>query len=176
VFRAIFQQAQATVESSIDHAIDRVIMAVPFLVAAGFGTAALALRLVDTYGGETGALIMAGLFVLVGLVVATFQAVSRKRRPRASASVADTNSADAPAAGETTTSSTGFSSSEKDLLVAALTTAAPVALPQLLRVLLRNLPLLAAIAAGIFVLTRPIASPGERQQGFDEVSGIAPAE
>ena len=59
-----------------------------------------------------------------------------------------------------------LSQTDKDLLVAALTSAAPIALPGLLRILLKNLPLLAVILTAIFVMTRQIddGTAGTEQQ------------
>ena len=59
MFRMLFRRAQATVDRAIDGLMLRVIVAIPFLIAAGFGTAALAIWLNREYGPETGSLILA---------------------------------------------------------------------------------------------------------------------
>ena len=56
MFRMLFRRAQATVDRAIDGLMLRVIVAIPFLIAAGFGTAALAIWLNREYGPETGSL------------------------------------------------------------------------------------------------------------------------
>ena len=67
MFGMLFRRAQATVDRAIDGLVTRAIVAIPFLVAGGFGTAALALRLNREFGAETASLIMAGGFVGLGL-------------------------------------------------------------------------------------------------------------
>jgi hypothetical protein len=63
---SLFRRAQATVDNAIDDVVNRALVAIPFLIAAGFGTAALSMGLNREFGAETGSLILAGAFVVIG--------------------------------------------------------------------------------------------------------------
>lgn len=154
MFQALFKRAENVIEQSIGQLVARIVMVVPFVVAAGFGTAALSLRLSREYGSEVSYLIMAGLFVGLGVVVA---AIIAARQPATVGGNASAQADDAGNGAEQSTAETAKSMSETDreLLLAALTSVAPIAVPHLARLLLRNLPLMATIAAGIYVMTRP---------------------
>ena len=67
---SLFRRAQATVDNAIDNVVNRALVAIPFIIAAGFGTAALSMRLNREFGPETGSMILAGGFILLGLIVA----------------------------------------------------------------------------------------------------------
>lgn len=151
MFQMMFRRAQAAVETTIDQAINRAMMMVPFLIAAGFGTAALAYRLHRQFGPETSNLIMAALFVVIGLIAAS---VSAARSPPGTplaeepAKIADDPKAvPPPPAAE-------LSEADREMMMAAVGTLAPIATPMLMRMVMRNLPLLAVLTAGIFVVTR----------------------
>src|SRR5689334_7137966 len=80
MFRLLFRRAQATVDHAIEGLVIRVLVAVPFLVALGFGTAAMAIRINREFAHETSSLILAGAFAALGLVVA-FAARARSEAP-----------------------------------------------------------------------------------------------
>jgi hypothetical protein len=152
MFGMLFKRAQATVDRAIDGLVNRAIVAIPFLVAAGFGTAALALRLNREYGPETGSLILAGGFAFLGLLAAI---VMRGRsaaalegeeipEPAPSAAATAADAAEAP----------DLAGADRELMMAALTSAAPIAIPALVRTIGRNLPLVAAVAAAAFIISR----------------------
>jgi len=157
---SLFRRAQATVDNAIDHAVNRALVVIPFLIAAGFGTAALAMRLNREFGAETGSLILAGGFVLLGLVVALIVHSRSSKTTEAAAEAAETVNREAEKAADP-----AMANVDRELLMAALTTAAPIALPGLLRAVLRNLPIVAAIAAAGFIMTRSneqdVLEPGE---------------
>jgi len=50
--------------------VARAFVAVPFIIAFGFATAALSLLLIDRFGQRDAYLIIAGIFMLVGVVAA----------------------------------------------------------------------------------------------------------
>jgi hypothetical protein len=157
---SLFRRAQATVDNAIDHVVNRALVAIPFIIAAGFGTAALAMRLNREFGAETGSLILAGGFVIVGAIVALI-VHSRTAKPvEPTAEAAETT--ERAAAEET---DAGLANVDRELLMAALTTAAPIALPGILRALMRNLPIVAAVAAAAFIMSRDtqpdVLEPGE---------------
>lgn len=150
MFGSLFRRAQATVDNAIGQIVNRAIVAIPFLVAAGFGTAAIAMRLNRELGPETASLVLAGAFAVLGILTAIV-VFSRQERPTV---------ASGEPGGEATNSETmagadaTMADVDRELLMAALTTAAPVAIPGLLRTLGRNLPLVAAVAAAAFLIAR----------------------
>ncbi len=157
MFQSIFKRAEGMIEQSIGQLVVRIIMAVPFMIAAGFGISALSTRVNREYGAEAGHLMMAGIFFGLGVVVALVVAM---RKPQPGAATADAE-ATGPAPGAEQTrpaDGTTFSDVDRELVLAALTSAAPIAVPYLARLILRNLPLVAAVAASIFVMTRPTSS------------------
>lgn len=157
MFNAIIKHAQATVEQTIDNAISRVVSVIPFIIAAGFGVAALSLRLTRLYGAEIAMAMMAAGFALLGLILVIYVAVTRRMaRGRVEAPAESTAQARA-ADNSGGPADKGMSDAERELTLSALTTALPVALPSIIKLVMRNLPLLAAIAAAIYVFTR---SPG----------------
>jgi hypothetical protein len=68
VFRSLINDAKsAAVSAATEYAL-RISVAVPFLVAAGFGTAAVTVMLVERFGSQTAYGIMAGAFAVIGLI------------------------------------------------------------------------------------------------------------
>lgn len=149
---ALLNRAQATVDNAIGQAINKAVVALPFLVAAGFATAALTERMTRDFGTEKGYLAVAGIFAIAGLVMSLIALRPRTATPQSE--TADQNAAVSNAP-EAATGAPAISAIDRELITAALTTTAPIALPALFSALLRNLPLVAAIAAVIYVLTRP---------------------
>lgn len=152
MFGSLFRRAQATVDRAIDGLITRAIVAIPFLIAGGFGTAALAMRLNREYGPETGSLILAGGFVGLGLLVALVVRV-RSEAPTEGETSAEETPASEPAAAASA-DAPDLLGADRELIMAALTSAAPIALPAIVRTVGRNLPLLAAVAAAVFIISR----------------------
>lgn len=159
MFAALMNRAQATVDNAIGHAINRALIAIPFILAGAFATAALAFRLVREFGPETANLMLACLFLVVGLIcAAVFRvrpapvAASEEPLPAALSGSEDQQSAEA-----------ALESPDRELLMAAVTSAAPIAIPALLRAIIRNLPLVLAVLSAIFVLTRQEAEPDKAE-------------
>jgi len=148
----LFRRAQATVDHAIDSLINRAIVAIPFLIAGGFGTAALAIRLNRDYGPEMGSLILAGLFAALGLVVALVVR-SRSEAPADTQGAAQEAPDSAEAAAAEAAESNDLSGVDRELIMAALSSAAPLAIPAIVRTVGRNLPLIAAVAAAAFVIS-----------------------
>lgn len=172
MFGWLFRQAQETVETTIDYAIARVVVALPFIVAAGFAIAALTLFLIRSLGGEAATLIMAAAFTVVGLIA---MATVHARASRQNASSQGGGSAEP--GGQTTdatgseTSALGLDTRDREAMLAALTAVGPMALPHLLRLVFRNIPILAAGAAAIYVLARSATAPEP-----ESAPRVAPAE
>jgi hypothetical protein len=156
MFQSLFRRAEVALEHTVGHVATRVFIAVPFLVAAGFGTAALSVRLRREFDVETSYLILAGLYVLVGFALAIILALRPSRGEPASTAADAEAKAPQPAADTIA----AFSDTDRELLIAALTSAAPIALPHVARMVVRNLPILAAVGAAIFVMTRSESQSG----------------
>jgi hypothetical protein len=157
IMGSLFRRAENAVENILDQALARIMVAVPLLVAAGFATAAASGYLNARYGSETGNLIMAAGFTVLGLLVAGYVATWSSGQ---SAAEAEADASGSASNGEQVESSvTGqpasMSESERELFNAMLASAAPIALPGLIRILLRNIPLLLAVLVSAYVLSRP---------------------
>lgn len=157
MFAALMNRAQATVDNAIGQVFNRALIAIPFILAGAFATAALAFRLVREFGPETANLMLAGLFLVLGLIGA---AVFRTRP--AVATAAEEPLPEALAGSEEAAhASKPLDAPDRELLLAAFTSAAPIAVPALLRTIIRNLPLVLAILSALFVLTRPSEQSAE---------------
>lgn len=167
MFQSLFRRAEVAIEQSIGQLMVRVLTAVPFVIAAAYGTSALSLRLDRAFDPETSRLIMSGLFLGVGLLAALVVAIRSPRGPVAASGQTGDETGGASASASQQEAPNSISDADRDLIFAALTSAAPIAVPHLARLLLRNLPLLLAIAGAIFVMTR--ASPQQQ-------ASAAPAE
>jgi hypothetical protein len=70
MFRGLINDAKSAVTSTITKYLARASVAVPFVVAFGFATAALTLMLVERFGAIAGYWMVAGGFAAIGLVAA----------------------------------------------------------------------------------------------------------
>jgi uncharacterized membrane protein len=70
MFRGLINDAKSAVASTITKYLARASVAVPFVVAFGFATAALTLMLVERFGAIAGYWMVAGGFAAIGLVAA----------------------------------------------------------------------------------------------------------
>jgi len=68
MFRGLINDAKSAAGSMIAKYLARASVAVPFLVALGFGTAALTVVLVERFGSAYAYLMLAGGFTLIGFV------------------------------------------------------------------------------------------------------------
>ena len=151
MFQSLFRRAEVAIEHTVGQIALRALVAVLFVIAAGFGAAALFLRLSREFGPETASFVMAGAFALIGLIATIAVGSQRLKSPATSMPTSDSvtsERSDNPEA-------SGLSNAERELLFSALTSVAPFTLPQVARLLLRNLPLLVVIGLIIFVLSRP---------------------
>lgn len=158
MFQALFKKAQTTVDNAVSEIASKSIVAIPFLLAIGFAIAAVTVRLHKLYDAETANTILAIAFAVIGTMVATVEAVRQRRRRAAVAMAAGSEQPQVAVEPDPPSSMTGM---DKEMMLAAISTAAPVALPYVMRSVVKNLPLVAALAAAGFVLTRsPI--PGDQ--------------
>lgn len=156
MFGFIFRKAQATVDNAIGQLMYGALIAVPLVVALGFGTAALSIRLERSYDAETSNLILAGAYLALAflgwIAFATRSGNGQTPEIEGAAAEAEAAEEESPVA-----AFANISPADRELLVTALTTAGPVALPLLLRTIFRNLPIILFILAAAFVLTRDSA-------------------
>ena len=168
IFGSLFRRAEHAVENLLDQALLRVMVAIPLLIAAGFATAAASGYVNARYGSETGNLIMAAVFGAIGLLAAGYVAA---RSPSNGSAAADSqvqadamSAATGEAAGQGTDSSAPpLSDGERELFNSVLTSAAPIALPGLIRLLLRNIPLLLTLIVAGYVLSRQTGNSATEQ-------------
>ena len=70
MFRGLINDVKSAVTSIIAKYLARASVAVPFVVALGFATAAITMTLVERFGAVTGSWVVAGGFTLIGLLAA----------------------------------------------------------------------------------------------------------
>ena len=101
MFRTLINDAKSAAASVVAKYAVRASVAVPFLVAAGFGTAALTLVLVERFGALTAYGIMGGGFAALGLLAALAVTVKEQEEVVAAAAAEQSDTAevatDAPA-------------------------------------------------------------------------------
>lgn len=177
---AIFRRAQDTVDTAVGLAFSRVLIATPFLIAAAFAVSALSVRLNREFDAEIANLMLAGLFVVVGVITAGI--VSLRNNSVAAGTSAPALEQQAPltsdaAAGPSAAiDGLSFSPEDRELLLAALTTTAPIALPAMFRVMWRNLPLLLTLGAALFMVFRTLqTTAGTEQPAESRADDSAPA-
>jgi hypothetical protein len=78
VFRSLINDAKSAAGAVIGKYAIRASVAVPFLVAAGFGTAAITLMLVDRFGAIAAYGMMGGGFAAIGLLASLVVAVKEQ--------------------------------------------------------------------------------------------------
>lgn len=154
MFAGLINRAQATVDNAIGQIVNRAIIAMPFIIALGFGTAYGFLRLQREFDTETATLAMALGFSVLGLFAALILGRGGRTSEASAANTAAEETATATAGASTEAPAAGIGAADKELLIAALTTAGPIALPSIVRLLMKNLPIVAALVALLFVMTR----------------------
>ena len=159
MFQSIVNRAQRSVDTLISKYVTRVAVAVPFVIALGFGTAAASVALTDMYGNLVAHTILAAGFSVVGLIAAV--AIAASGNPAIAAAEDEPLPVGAEVAGETPGQSSAL---DPEMLMTAVSTMGPVALPILIRLLMRNLPLV----AGVLVLAYLLFS--DVQRGANEES------
>ena len=154
MFQAIVQKAEGAVSSALGAVVWRAAVAVPLVIAGGFGIAALTVTLSQAYGPALAYNVMAGLFVAVAGITAAI--MSRKEQDA---------EAEADEPGPTLVENAAELAApllDRDTIVPLLATAGPVALPALLRTAARNLPLLVmAVLVALFYFGRSIAGDSQ---------------
>jgi hypothetical protein len=159
MFEGIIRRAQQSVDQVLAKLAGRAAVAVPFLVAFGFATAAAAIWLVREFGAVTGNLIMAVAFAILGSIAAAVVARSQAPSEPSPAEVrAEAEAREAAAAGEPEDAfdyNALLSDSAQKLALAA----GPALVPLVFRFVARNLPLLISLVLAMFFLTRAKTEP-----------------
>ena len=144
MLQGLINRAQRSIDALASKYVMRVAVAVPFVIALGFGTAAAAVLLSEHYGSTTAYAILAASFAAVGLAAASAIALSGPN-PVAPAVTVEP----APLNGDTAGTTSSF---DPQTMLAALGAIGPTALPGVLRLLTRNLPLVLAVVILAFLL------------------------
>jgi hypothetical protein len=161
MFQAIVQKAQHAVDSTLAKLMSRAAVAVPLVIAGGFGTAALTVTLTDVYGPALSYTMMAGLFAVLGGLTAAIVSANGST---------EAQPAEPPLSMAEDVAEVAAPLLDRDTLVTLLSTAGPVALPGLLRLAARNLPLLVmAVIVAFFFFGRSIT------RGEGETAEATPA-
>ena len=165
MFQALIQKAEGAVGAAVNKVASRAAVAVPLVIAAGFGVAALTVALTQAYGAALSYTIMAGLFVAIGGITALWMS---RNEPDAVPQPEEPATSLAEDVAEFATPLF-----DRETIVPLLATAGPIALPALLRIGARNLPLLViAVIVALFYFgrslghepqsaERPTANPAE---------------
>lgn len=155
MFQGLFKRAELQIDSVVSKIVGRVLSAVPIVIAAGFATAAATVKLVELYGAVTAYALMAALFAVIGAIA--MATLGTEKGPA-------TEEPAAQGAGKAEGSDTG-SPDVTDLFTpemrSLLTSAAPVALPAVLRGVGKNLPLILILALVAFVISRFVETSEE---------------
>lgn len=139
MFRGLINDAKSAAGAVVAKYAARLTVAVPFLAAAGFATAALTLQLVERFGAITAYWMVAGGFTALGLVAAFIVGMKEQEEEVADAMADKADTADVA------TDATAQAAVQLPLaLLGSLLTspaAGPVSAMGLARLLGRNLPL-----------------------------------
>lgn len=165
MFEAIIHRAQAGISKTVDHMLGKAVAIAPFVIALAFAVAALASWLYREVGIEAGNLIMAVIFAVIGLIVYAYVSFSGPESLAEGEEVAEMAvSPERPAEA----AASAWSDTEKEMAAAAFSAVAPAAAPMILKLVLRNLPLVLAILAIVLVMTRPAPAADATQDPSTE--------
>lgn len=158
MFGALMRRLKSSAAELVDDYIERAAVAGLFLIAAGFLVAAVTVGIIRLTGPVAGCLIMAVLFVIAGSLA--LLALKEEQRAEEEEQRQESESPALPA----------LSGEDNELILAAVRAAAPVLVSEGGKMLFRNLPLLGAAAAGLFVMLRAAPGNGARAGGRPEAA------
>jgi hypothetical protein len=150
MFQGLLMRAERSIDQVVAKYMGRAMVAVPLLVAGGFATAALTVKLVELYGSVPAYGVMAALFGVIGLFTMAIVNVGPNHVAEAPAADAET-AASAEQPQEASTDAGDFLTPELRALFAS---AAPMALPPVVRGIGKNLPLILFLALVGFIISR----------------------
>lgn len=183
MFQALFGRVEAVIQSTIDATVNRALMMLSFLVAAGLATAAIAYRLAIAYGIETSLLALAAVFALIGIAVGVLRPVEKAEAidaTDAASGGAETAGMNGAAPGIGGFGGFNMSDTDREMLMGLLSSAAPMLAPRLLTTMFRNIPALIVIAIVIYAISRQaraeavLARAG--RASAERHNGVGPAE
>jgi hypothetical protein len=143
MFRGLVNDAKAAAGSLVAKYLARATVAVPFVVALGFATAAITLMLVNRFGAITGSWIVAGGFTLIGLVATLAVTVKEQEEE-----VAEKQAEEADTAGVAADAAAQAAAQAPLALLGALfaTPTGPGTLAGSVKLVARNVPLVVLLA------------------------------
>lgn len=150
MFQGLLKRAERSIDQVVAKYMGRAMVAVPMLVAGGFATAALTVKLVDLYGSVVAYGVMAALFGVIGLVTTAIVNVGPNLTAEAPAAEAET----AASSEQPQESSADAADLLTPELRALFASAAPMALPPVVRGIGKNLPLILFLALVGFIISR----------------------
>ena len=151
MFQSFVNRAQRSVDTLVAKYVTRVAVAVPFIVALGFGTAAASAKLSADYGSVTANAILGAAFAALGLAAAAVIGLSGPAPPGETVQEAAETQADAAVDSNAAIT--------PDLLLTALATVGPAALPAIVRLAARNLPVVLAVIVLAYILFSQRSTP-----------------
>ena len=153
MFEAIVNRAQRSVETVVLKYVARAAVALPFIIALGFGTASAAVKLSEDFGTMTAYGILAASFAGIGLAASAAIAVS------APTPVSVVKGAEPPTAISEIENASTSTLPDTEVLLAALGTLGPTAIPGLARLLVRHLPLIVGLIVIAYLLLSSSKQP-----------------
>lgn len=157
MIESLVKSAEDAVDSVLAKYVSWLAVGVLLLIAGGFATAAIAIKLVEAYGALNACLIIASVLAIIAMLAGAYTHYRLNLVTQASAAAAE-EPAEPSVADEVAAT---MNQLNPELIVAALTSLGPTALPILLRAAVRNLPLLLALAAGVYVVALFNRGPAE---------------
>ena len=171
MFRTLINDAKSAAGAVVGKYAIRVSVALPFLVAAGFGTAAATLALIDRFGAIQAYCFMAGGFAAVGLLAAIAVTVKEQEAEVAEAQAEKTDTADVA----TDAAAQAAAQLPLALLGTLLTTPmGPGVVAGGAKAILRNLPLVILIAIIGFLFWPSSDQPADAAEGVTPNQDPAP--
>ena len=170
MFRGLINDVKSAAGSVAARYATRATVAVPFLIALGFATAAATLILVERFGARDAYFMVAGTFTAIGIVAALIVRATEHDEIAADGAAAKADTADVA----TDTAAAAAAQIPLALLGALFSSAAgPSSVLGAGRAIGRHLPLV-LLGAAVAVLFWP-KSDAETGQNADDAQGIDPA-
>ena len=72
MFEPLLERAKERVTNSFEKLVARGVVAIPFLIALGFATAALTVKVIELWGAAVGCLVVSALYLVAATVLAAF--------------------------------------------------------------------------------------------------------
>ena len=151
MFQRLFKRAETAIDQIVAKYVSLAMVAIPLLVAGGFATAALTIKLSALYGAVTGSALMAALFAVIGLVTMAIVGVSSPPEVEAQFAESEPSSAPPDTVADDVMDAADLIPVE---LRTALSSVVPMALPGLARGVMRNIPLIVILAIVGFIISR----------------------